>query len=91
MINTITYSLEDAETAHHPDRPAHPVICDDCRDAQHYVPGKRINWRSFHALRTNPYALQVLDYHGAGMHGCACCGSRRWSGRWLVERVRRAE
>lgn len=89
MFNPISYSLEDVETTYHPDRPMRPVICDDCRDAQDYSPNKRINWNCFHALKNSTYNYQVLDYHGAGAHGCCCCGSRRWSGRWLVEVLRR--
>lgn len=86
MLNTITYSLEDVETTYHPDRPMRPVICDDCRDALDYTPGRRVNWSSFHALKRSTHSYFVLDYWQAGTYPCACCQSRRWSGRWLVER-----
>jgi hypothetical protein len=90
MINDITYSLEDVETTYHPDRPSRPVICDDCRDAMDYAPNKRINWANFHALKNSPYHYEVVDYYGAGTHGCCCCQSRRRGGRWVVDRFRKA-
>ncbi len=89
MINTITYSLEDVQTSYHPDRPTHPVLCDDCRDAREYTAGKRINWASFHALKNSPYNYQEVDYYRAGTLACTCCRSTRYSGRWLVLPIRK--
>ncbi len=89
MINDITFSVEDVQSTYHADRPSHPVLCDECREANNYSPNKHINWKCFHALKNSPYSYQEVDYYRACNIPCTCCWSTKYDARWLVVPVRR--
>lgn len=88
MKTATSFPLEDMGTWSTP-AAARPQICDACYQALYPQPRERVNWKSYHALRTSPYRFTHIDYMGACTDRCWACNSRKNSGRHLVEVTRK--